>query len=145
MLFPGLSIENQKLLIRAGQSANFEEGSSSVPSNIHSNAKILATRVHSPPAPRDRRNFHHLYASAHLGKKLFQIAAHCSSLSKTVHAVGTRLSLGISTLIDFQVENNNAIADCTFHRNVSFRKLLDGNKRSGNIRCSTSELLARRL
>ena|SRR5438445_10201038 len=145
MLFPGLSVEYQKLSIRAGQSANFEEGSSFVPSNIQNNTKILATRVHSRPAPRDRRNFHHLDASAHLGKKLFQIAAHCFSFSKTVHAVGMCLSLGSSTLINFQVENNNAIANCIFHCNVSFRKLLDGNKRSGNIRCSTSELLARRL
>src|SRR5882724_3952456 len=96
MLFPGLSIEYQKLVIRAGQSANFEEGSPFVPSNIQNNAKILATRVHSPPATRDRRNFHHLDASAHLEKKLFQIAAHCLSLSKTVHAVGMCLSLGSS-------------------------------------------------
>src|SRR6266436_7618464 len=145
MLFPGLSIEYQKLLVRAGQSAYFEEGSVLVPSNIQNNAKVLATRVHSPPALRDRRNFHHLDASAHLGKKLFQIAAHCFSLSKTVHAVGMCLSLGTSTLINFQVQTNSAIASCIFHCNASFRKLLDGNKRSGNIRCSTSELLARGL
>src|SRR6266403_4877885 len=97
MLFPGLSIEYQKLLVRAGQSAYFEEGSVLVPSNIQNNAKILATRVHSPPATRDRRNFHHLDASAHLEKEPFQIAAHCFFLSKTVNAVGMCLSLGSST------------------------------------------------
>src|SRR5438876_3700390 len=145
MLFPGLSIEYQKLVIRAGQSANFEEESSFVPPNIQNNAKILATRVHSPPAPRERRNFHHLDASAHLEQKPFQIAAHCFFLSKTVNAVGMCLSLGSSTPDQLPVENNNATATGIFHCNISFRKLLDGNKRSGNIRCSAAELLTRRF